>query len=453
MAHRSIAKIKVRRLFDRYDYDLYPSDNATDAERLLILYGDNGSGKTTILRTLFHLISPERGQGHKSALAGIPLSEFEVHFSNGDQVWMRRSERKTIGSYMVGIKVGRRKEQVEQFKPDHEGRIKPTAKTNAFIDKLRNLGLAIYFLSDDRSVRFAGTGEVDTPLFDNDLADDEQLYLSSLRSIRFRNAFAQNMEERAQRLLEQSIRRSEQWLQSQAVRSASQGESSVNALYAEILKRISTIPQPSDVTETSKVQDVRRRIRNLEDRSRKFAEYGLAPKFQGKDILDVIKSAPQSHLEIVTTVVTPYLDGVEKKLDATQGLQKRVDTLVKLINSFYKGKVLRYDVHSGFTIKTDDGKPLGPDLLSSGERHLLLLFCNTVQALNKPSIFVIDEPEISLNIKWQRQLLAALLKCAEGQPVQYVLATHSLELLARYHENAIRLETIGEIRSGITADA
>ena len=249
-----------------------------------------------------------------------------------------------------------------------------------------------------------------------------------------------DVEQRAQLLLQQSIRRSEMWLQSQAVRGASQGESSVNLLYGEILKRISSLPLSSDVVPQSKIKRLQKRMQKLELRSREFARYGLVPVFQAKNIVSVIKQAPKTHVEVISTVVTPYIESVEKKLEAMESLQRRIDTLVELLNSFYRGKKLSYDVHEGFTISTTEGRSLQPQMLSSGERHLLLLFCNTIQALDKPSLFVIDEPEISLNIKWQRRLLSALLKCAEGQPVQYLLATHSLELLAQYRNNAIRLE-------------
>ena len=55
----TIRRITVNDLFGRYTYVVEPRDNSN----LLILYGDNGSGKTTILRLLFHLLSAGRTQG------------------------------------------------------------------------------------------------------------------------------------------------------------------------------------------------------------------------------------------------------------------------------------------------------------------------------------------------------------------------------------------------------
>jgi energy-coupling factor transporter ATP-binding protein EcfA2 len=59
--------LSVQRLFGQYNYELKDRASAKDsASRLLLLYGENGSGKTTILRTLFFLLSHLDKRGHKS---------------------------------------------------------------------------------------------------------------------------------------------------------------------------------------------------------------------------------------------------------------------------------------------------------------------------------------------------------------------------------------------------
>ena len=57
------------------------------------------------------------------------------------------------------------------------------------------------------------------------------------------------------------------------------------------------------------------------------------------------------------------------------------------------------------------------------------------------TIFLIDEPEISLNVKWQRVLVDTLLGLVRGTNVEFILATHSLELLASQREHVYRLES------------
>lgn len=73
---------------------------------------------------------------------------------------------------------------------------------------------------------------------------------------------------------------------------------------------------------------------------------------------------------------------------------------------------------------------------------MLLLFCQAISARNEGTIFVIDEPEISLNIKWQRKFIPALLTCLKGTNSQIILATHSIEILSQYKDFVIPLKNM-----------
>lgn len=61
--------------------------------------------------------------------------------------------------------------------------------------------------------------------------------------------------------------------------------------------------------------------------------------------------------------------------------------------------------------------------LSSGERHLLVLLTIFVIEGNNRQLFMIDEPEISLNMIWQRQLLPLLSELAPNAEI--IVASHS----------------------------
>jgi energy-coupling factor transporter ATP-binding protein EcfA2 len=442
MTARAIKHISVKDLFGAYSYELKAPPQAVDTDRLLILYGDNGSGKTTILKALFHLLSPDNGQGHKTALVGLPLSSITVELTTGDKVWLQREAGQLIGSYTLGLKMNKLKEVTCEFIASQDGVIKASDNTNAFLELLSNLNLAFYFLSDDRTVRLAGGDRRDVLITNEEIYEREFFFGLDLPSQISHRKRPLDSEQRAQQLLVQSMKRAEQWIQSQAVRGSSQGESSVNALYGEILSRIANVPLNTESTVPDDINILERRISTLEDRSKTYARYGLLPEFHGKDILQIVKSAAPTHAVLVLSVLTPYLESVERKLDAMEGLQRQINALVVLVNSFYTRKHLSYEIHKGFKIHTDDSKPIQPHMLSSGERHLLLLFCSTIQALDKPSIFMIDEPEISLNIKWQRRLLPALRECAGQNPVQYLFATHSFEILAQCRDNTIKLDGI-----------
>ena len=109
------------------------------------------------------------------------------------------------------------------------------------------------------------------------------------------------------------------------------------------------------------------------------------------------------------------------------------------MNDFYIDKHVDFDLTEGLRIFSDRGQKLPPSILSSGEKQLLLLFCHTIVASEKSSIVIIDEPEISLNVTWQRNLIRALLDCVGRGNFQLLLATHSVELLTQYKNHVSKL--------------
>src|SRR6266704_2357742 len=98
----AISRVTVDRLFNLYSYELPPKSQRADFSRLLILYGDNGSGKTTILQLLFHLLSPEVMRGHKSFVARTMFQSMVVRFANGTTVSASRETART-GSFQMSI--------------------------------------------------------------------------------------------------------------------------------------------------------------------------------------------------------------------------------------------------------------------------------------------------------------------------------------------------------------
>ena len=120
-------------------------------------------------------------------------------------------------------------------------------------------------------------------------------------------------------------------------------------------------------------------------------------------------------------------------------MQRSVSGFVDTLNSFFKDKRVGLDLRTGISVQANDGTFLPLSDLSSGEKQLLLLFCSTLITKDTPTVFLIDEPEISLNIQWQRQLIRSILSSTKKRKVQFVLATHSFELFAPHEENVLQL--------------
>ena len=80
---------------------------------------------------------------------------------------------------------------------------------------------------------------------------------------------------------------------------------------------------------------------------------------------------------------------------------------------------------------------ISSDLLSSGEKQLLSFLA--YNAFMQNAIFIIDEPELSLHVDWQRQLFPTLLK--QGTSNQFIVATHSPFIYSKYPDKELMLSS------------
>ncbi|WP_421291820.1 AAA family ATPase [Aeromonas veronii] len=78
--------------------------------------------------------------------------------------------------------------------------------------------------------------------------------------------------------------------------------------------------------------------------------------------------------------------------------------------------------------------------LSSGEKQLLILLIETLLQKSQPYIFLTDEPELSLHIAWQRQIIPAIMRLNPN--AQVIAATHSPEVASRYRDSILNMENI-----------
>ena len=66
-------------------------------------------------------------------------------------------------------------------------------------------------------------------------------------------------------------------------------------------------------------------------------------------------------------------------------------------------------------IRKKNGKPISLDKLSSGEKQMISLFSKLYLDTSNKAALLFDEPELSLSIEWQKQLLPHIVnsnKCS-----------------------------------------
>lgn len=113
-------------------------------------------------------------------------------------------------------------------------------------------------------------------------------------------------------------------------------------------------------------------------------------------------------------------------------------------------KEIKFSEDFGFSLlkrKGENSLNIMPEELSSGEQHLVILaskiiFYDNLESSNSIlKVVLIDEPEISLHIFWQEDLLLDLLTLAKTENAQLIVATHSPTIIAAAPELEYSLDS------------
>jgi energy-coupling factor transporter ATP-binding protein EcfA2 len=441
---KHLSKIEVKDLFGIFNYNI-PSDTSDLSlhSGTMLLYGDNGCGKTTILRLVFHTLARGERAGHRTYLSKTKFRQLKLIFSDGTIVLVKKKSKDLLGTFDMILSKPDKPDISYTFEAEEDYRIPVKEhETDSYynlLSALSELGLSLYFLTDTRTIMVDQPKVISSQYPGTILTEDDIRYREMLIETRKRKII--EPEEIARELVRHSVNRVVSEIRNQSINASSRSESNVNALYREIIKRIVGSPEKKIDLDKEK-KSIIKRIEELQKNSVRFARFGLLPKFIVKEILSNVKNTPDHNMEILSNVLTPYLDSLESKFNTLSSLQKRLELFVDTINGFYQGKKIHFDVRSGLSIQSEVRELIQPEDLSSGERQLLLLFCNTMITLNTPSLVLIDEPELSLNIKWQRSLISSLLDFILDSPIQFIFATHSFEILSKYIDHVTKLENI-----------
>lgn len=152
-------------------------------------------------------------------------------------------------------------------------------------------------------------------------------------------------------------------------------------------------------------------------------------------------------------VLWTFLDDSEKKLATFQTLLDRVRLLREVVNDRFLFKELVIDSDKGFRFVTDRRLEVGPSQLSSGEQHQLVLLYDLLFNVKPNSLVLVDEPEISLHVNWQQKFLNDVQRIGRLADVQFIVATHSPQIVHTWWDRAVALYGEQEINSLEDGDA
>jgi energy-coupling factor transporter ATP-binding protein EcfA2 len=141
----------------------------------------------------------------------------------------------------------------------------------------------------------------------------------------------------------------------------------------------------------------------------------------------------------VRTAIYLYIADSREKYQIFGGLKQKIDLLEETINALFLKIDLTVDIESGFLLKFMGRDPIPPEALSSGEQNQLVMYYDLIFKTDPGTLVLIDEPEISLHVVWQRQFLNTILDIIAITGSDFILATHSPQLIHTHWDKTIDL--------------
>ena len=425
----------VEDLFDEFTHKIALR---TD-DGLTILHGPNGVGKTTVLKVLDNLFNKKFG-----ALRRMPLSGLQVTFSEGDRLQVTkkhagnekskphmplefilnptsgRSHTWTMSSDTSRFdlpasiiddvipelsQVGPRQwrvdatgqiinmEDVVDLYNDRLTAVLPSRVTRSEIPEWLNLLLArvpVYFIEADRLSSFTIPKARAHRIGRDTMAPTVLLYAEDLAE-KIKKAKA-DYGDYSQTL-----------------------DSTFPARLLQVTKPSAKVPSDEEIRERYNEQAARRT---------RYVKAGLL------DSGDELKLPDRILDESERRVLDAYFTDVDNKLLQLDNIADKLELFLQIVNTKFRRKAILIDRQRGIravTMPKEESLDLAS--LSSGEQQELVLAYGLLFREDPGTLILLDEPELSLHVTWQTDLIPDLLRISELSDLEFLVATHSPQII------------------------
>lgn len=216
------------------------------------------------------------------------------------------------------------------------------------------------------------------------------------------------------------------------------------------LKNYSSVAQEKERTfpiriikQTEKTQldskVIEKQLIQIESQRSQYEELGLLDKNDDDIRIKISKADNISSTKL--SVLSEYIHDNEEKLKTLNELALKITTFKDIINKRFSNKQIYFSNDKGFYFKNRRGEEIDTKNLSSGEQHEIIMFYDFLFNFENDTLIIIDEPELSLHVAWQVEFLKDYMTITENKNNHLLIATHSPQLINDYWNLCIDLES------------
>ncbi len=425
-----VKRVAITGLFRLYDHDvpLHMDDRVT------ILHGPNGVGKTALLRLLAAAFG-----GRYTEFTKVPFKKLDIELSDGSVITFeqieKRDKRKRV---QFGLKLslkasGKTQPPIEipLDNPEHRDWVVRFAAAYPLLEQVgadrwldSSVGdeistADVYNRYSDMSDRWRRRPEaVVEPEWFMELRGRVQVHLIETQRLLRMNTADSVRPGRQGAVIVPTVRDCARDLQMRITEALARYATASQSLDQSFPQRLLKAGgQPGLAT-----SDLKARMSGLNGKRGELQKIGLLDSatsspfdVESLDDLDAAKS----------NVMSLYVEDTQKKLAVLEALAQRITLLLGNVNAKFRHKSIQIHRDRGFVVLGDDNVPLDADSLSSGEQHELVLLYDLLFRVRPGTLVLIDEPELSLHVGWQKKFLPDLLEIVKTAEFDALIATHS----------------------------
>ena len=441
-----INSIKIENLFDIFHYDISFKEN----ENVLLITGPNGYGKTMILNIIFSLFNRKFHFFQKLVFDEITLCldgnikiviqktfiskiKKKNQENNEDErpeiTFLIHQEEKLIEKLSYHQKLENIERAIDIYLPVHK--IGPNRWFNFRTDDVLTTEQVLIEHGEELPDKISENFLKFRTKKANDILDSIQVHLIKEQRLLLKTQ-AETIEKRFKGDKEQSLMTDAIQTYAEDLKQLIEEASQKSFIRTQELDS----SYPKRLTNENNIfskEEYKSKYQILDTKQKRLKKFGL---YESKQEFLTYNNADAKALSV-------YLKDFEQKLGVFDELLEKLELFTNILNERrFTFKSIKVNRTKGFYFETSKGKELELNQLSSGEQHEVVLLYELIFNVKPNVLVLIDEPEISLHITWQKEFLSDLLKITKIQKIQVLIATHSPSIINDRWDLVYNLEAV-----------